>query len=123
RVLDEIPDAIATKVQVCDFDSYFRSVSSNDKFDRVVMFDVLEHFSAHEATKLFIDIKEILKESGRIVVRVPNMTSPFALGIQYNDVTHRTAFTPGSLRQVASAAGLILESVRGQAYSTFIREV
>ena len=45
------------------------------------------------------------------------------MGVQYNDVTHRACYTPGSLRQVAKVAGFRLVAVRPQAYGSRFREV
>lgn len=70
------------------------------------MFDVLEHFTAEGAVDLLRKVESVLSPGGKIVVRVPNMSSPLALPMQYNDVTHLSAFTPGSLSQIGRSAGL-----------------
>ena len=93
------------------------------RFDRVVLFDVLEHFSPDAAVALLEGIGGVLAPAGRIVVRVPNVASPFGLNLQFNDVTHRTAFTPGSLAQVARAAGFEALYIGPQAYSSRRREI
>lgn len=65
----------------------------------------------------------MLGPEGRVIIRVPNMASPLALAVQYNDVTHRTAFSAGSIRQVASIAGLVPVAFRAQAYTSLYKEV
>ena len=40
-----------------------------------------------------------------MVVKVPNAGGPWGLQYQFGDLTHRTAFSPISLRQLADAAG------------------
>jgi cyclopropane fatty-acyl-phospholipid synthase-like methyltransferase len=79
-------------------------------FDRVVMLDVLEHFPAEEAACLLTALKPRLNEGARVLVKVPNVSSPWALQWQFGDLTHRTAFTPLSLRQLAGDAGYDLIS-------------
>lgn len=74
-------------------------------FDRVVLLDVLEHFAPAEATELLKALRPRLTPGARVVVKVPNAASPWALQWQFGDVTHQTPFTPLSLRQVADAAG------------------
>jgi SAM-dependent methyltransferase len=74
-------------------------------FDRVVMLDVLEHFSAADGVRLLEKIKGALAPGGLVVVRVPNMASPWGGIHQFSDLTHKTAYTPGSLEQLALAAG------------------
>lgn len=80
--------------------------STLDRFDRVVALDVLEHFTADEGVRLLGAIRGTLNVGGRIVLKVPNAASPWGLSYQYGDLTHRTAFTPLAMRQMADAAGL-----------------
>lgn len=123
RILGEIPADLARRVTIADFDVYLAETIGRRTFDRVVLFDVLEHFPAAAAAALLKKLADLLAPDGRIVIRVPNMGSPFALGMQYNDVTHLSAFTPGSLRQVARTAGLALEGAYPQAYGSAVREI
>ncbi len=74
-------------------------------FDRVVMLDVLEHFPPEEALRLLQAIRARLAPGGRVVLKVPNAACPWGLQYQFGDLTHRTAFAPLSLRQLADAAG------------------
>lgn len=121
RVLGEMPPALAEKVRIADFADFFANHDGR-RFDRVVLFDVLEHFDAEGAVWLLSSIAGLLADGGRIVVRTPNMASPFGLGVQYNDVTHLSCFTPGSLRQVGKVAGLDVVCFRPQAYGSWYRE-
>jgi 2-polyprenyl-3-methyl-5-hydroxy-6-metoxy-1,4-benzoquinol methylase len=123
RVLGELSAALRDRVVIADFDAYLAKTTGQRTFDRVVMFDVLEHFPPADAAALLGKVGGILAPEGRIVIRVPNMASPFGLGMQYNDVTHLTAFTPGALRQVARTAGLTLHSAHPQAYGSARREM
>ena len=123
RVLDEMPPDLSAHVAIADFDDFFGSLPAERRFDRAVLFDVLEHFATDDAVALLRKIAGTLKPRGRLVIRVPNMASPFGLGMYFNDVTHRSAFSPGSIRQVARAAGLETVAVLPQAYSTAFKEV
>lgn len=73
--------------------------------DAAVLFDVFEHFSPHEGVALLEKFKSILNPGGRVTLRVPNMASPWGLQYQYHDLTHKAAYTSGSIKQVALAAG------------------
>lgn len=84
-------------------------------FDRIVALDVLEHFTAEEGRALLERAAEKLRPGGRIVLRVPNAASPWGLTYQQGDLTHRTAFSPGALRQLADAAGLTATAILPQA--------
>ena len=122
RVLESMPTELVRRVEIADFSEYFVRRTDGATFDRVVLFDVLEHFSPEDGVALLRDIARILTPGGRVVVRVPNMASPWALSTQYNDVTHHACYTPGSLRQLASVAGFRIITVRPQAYATWQRE-
>lgn len=123
RVLDEIPQHLRNKVTISDFDTYFSGAGADRQFDRVVLFDVLEHFTAEGAAALLKQIGTVLAPGGKVVVRVPNMSSPLALSMQYNDVTHLSAFTPGSLSQVGRSADFHRVEFFPQAYSTVGKEI
>jgi SAM-dependent methyltransferase len=74
-------------------------------YDRVVLLDVLEHFSAEDGARLLAAVRACLAPGGRVVLKVPNAASPWGLSYQYGDLTHCTAFTPLSIRQLADSAG------------------
>lgn len=76
-----------------------------ESYDRVVLLDVLEHFSPEDGRRLLAAIRARLAPGGRVVVKVPNAASPWGLAYQYGDLTHRTAFNSLSLRQLAAASG------------------
>ena len=80
--------------------------SSTGQFDCIVALDVLEHFSPEESLRLISSFKERLVPQGRMVIKVPNASCPWGLQYQFGDLTHRTAFNPFSMRQLADAAGM-----------------
>lgn len=123
RVLDEVPPHLRDRVAISDFDAFFAAADPGRRFDRVVLFDVLEHFPADGAAALLRHIASVLAPGGKVVVRVPNMSSPLALGLQYNDVTHLSAFSPGSLSQVGRTAGFPQVAFFPQAYSSRGKEI
>ncbi len=90
------------------------SDESLGRFDRIVLLDVLEHFEASEALRLLQSLRGRLAEDGRLVIKVPNAGSPWGLPYQYGDLTHRTAFAPISMRQLADAAGFAPPLLYGQ---------
>lgn len=84
------------------------------RFDRIVLLDVLEHFEASDALRLLQSLRGRLADGGRVVIKVPNAGSPWGLPYQYGDLTHRTAFAPISVRQLADAAGFAAPLLYGQ---------
>lgn len=83
-------------------------------YDRVVMLDVLEHFDAERALALLEGLKARMARGAKLVVKVPNAASPWGQQYQWGDLTHRAAYTPLSLGQLAIAADYRLEAVYDQ---------
>ena len=107
-----IPPALNGHFQCADAGAYLRAAPG--PFDRIVLLDVLEHFTAADACALISLARDALAEDGRMVVRVPNAESPWGAKNQYGDLTHKTAFTKASLAQLADACGCRVEQAYGQ---------
>ncbi|HJN22557.1 MAG TPA: class I SAM-dependent methyltransferase [Rhodospirillales bacterium] len=75
------------------------------RFDRITLFDLLEHLPAKDGARLLMKLAKLLKPGGRVVVKVPNMGSPWGGGYQFGDLTHKAAYNPSSMRQLALASG------------------
>jgi SAM-dependent methyltransferase len=103
---DVIPETAAGHFQAVDVMGFVNGGAGERTFDRIVLFDVLEHFTAEDGVALLRGLSAILRDDGRILVKVPNMASPWGAQHQYGDLTHRAAYTPNSMRQLALAAGL-----------------
>jgi 2-polyprenyl-3-methyl-5-hydroxy-6-metoxy-1,4-benzoquinol methylase len=106
-----LPQAVAANVRLIDVLDFLEQGADGRRFDRVVMTDVLEHFSAPDAVRLLRLLAGVLKVGARVVVRVPNMGSPWGAAYQYGDLTHKAAYTPESMRQLALAAGYACSAV------------
>ncbi|MEK9753901.1 MAG: class I SAM-dependent methyltransferase [Rhodospirillaceae bacterium] len=106
-----VPEAVRGRFHVADAQIFVKDARARGEiYDRIALFDVLEHFDADEGRGLLLGIREILAPDGRIVVKVPNAASPWGQQFQYGDLTHRTAYTPESLAQQAIAAGFICQA-------------
>ena len=102
-----VPAQVRDHFQVADVWSFLAENRSDaGTYDRILLFDVLEHFDAEEGCRLLRELAGALKPGGRIHLKVPNAGSPWGIQFQYGDLTHKTAYTPESLRQQAVAAGL-----------------
>ncbi len=100
-----MPESISQRVSTESFETFFER-HQGAPFDRVVLLDVFEHFSPGDGVELLRKIVRILKKDGRIVLRMPNMGSPWGLQYQFNDLTHKALYAPGNIRQLAMAADL-----------------
>ncbi len=76
-----------------------------ETYDFVILSHVLEHFPKDEAMAVLGKIRSVLKQGGSIIVMVPNAQSNTGAYWAYEDFTHYTMFTSGSLHYVLRAAG------------------
>ena len=106
HIIKILPDELLNKVEVVDVDEYLDGLSADKAFDRILLIDVLEHFNPNQAAMLLSKLRNRLKKSGGIVVKVPNNGSPWGAGYQHGDLTHKSAFNSFSLRQLGIKVGL-----------------
>lgn len=83
--------------------------------DLVVAFDVLEHLTKSEISRVASAIAVALKDGGHFVARFPNGASPFSGPFQHGDVTHQTQLTQDSLCQLTGSSALRLVAARNAA--------
>lgn len=79
--------------------------SWGETFDLVLMLHVLEHIKKDEIVAILRSIRSRMSPGARIVVSVPNAQSPTGSYWAYEDFTHSTIFTSGSLYHVLADAG------------------
>lgn len=79
---------------------------SKRKFDLIIMSHVLEHIEKKEIIKTLNSIKKnLLAENGKFLLMVPNAQSNTGCYWAYEDFTHTTLFTAGSMIYVLKSAG------------------
>lgn len=103
--IQAMPSGLENHLQQIDIWDFLDGAAGSEPYDRVVLLDVLEHFSVTEGVRLLEKIKGVLAPDGRVVIRVPNMASPWGGMYQFADLTHKSAYTPNSLEQLGQAAG------------------
>lgn len=84
--------------------SSFASLNEN-AFDLIVMSHVLEHINKPEIIETLRLVRSMLSAEGRLVVMVPNAQSNTHAYWAYEDFTHETIFTSGSISYVLQKAG------------------
>ena len=83
-------------------------------WDRVVLLDVLEHFTLEDGFRLLFLITKVLNADGKIIIKVPNGGSPWGMSYQAGDVTHKSTFNSESIRQLATASQLCVDNMYDQ---------
>jgi len=123
RAIQVMDGPLKTKVHVGDIREYLAQNAGSERFDRVVMLDVLEHFSVQDGVQLLAEIKAVLAPDGLVVVRVPNMGSPLGGIAQHGDLTHKASYTSVSLEQLGQAAGFNTKATIAQNRGSPFRRV
>lgn len=82
----------------------------SDSADYILAMNVLEHVEPAVSGTLIGHIARVLRTDGAFLGITPNALSPYGARTRYWDLTHRTAFTPTSLQQLATFGGLVLTS-------------
>lgn len=81
-------------------------MKSSEKYDLIVMLDVLEHVSGrHEVGLLLKAVAHSLAPSGVVLMSVPNANSNFACRHRYIDATHYRSYTEYSISSELRSAG------------------
>lgn len=89
-----------------DVFAYFKVFKPTNKFDKIFIIDVLEHFSDKKVLELLRGCQKALKKGGFLIIRTPNAESPlFGSYFRYIDMTHKISFTKESVRQYLILSG------------------
>ena len=100
-----VPKGVADNFLAADVWRFLEDNAGGRRFDIAVLFDVLEHFTPEDGARLLKGLAGVLKPGGRVLLKLPNMGSPWGAKYQFGDLTHRAAYTPTSIRQLALASG------------------
>ncbi len=82
-----------------NFDNYKNSL------DLIILSHVLEHLPKNKIISTVAMLRMLLKQGGKLIVMVPNAQSNTDAYWAYEDFTHETLFTSGSIYYVLRAAG------------------
>jgi 2-polyprenyl-3-methyl-5-hydroxy-6-metoxy-1,4-benzoquinol methylase len=83
----------------------FLETASDDSYEAVAAFDIIEHLSKPELLHLADEIYRTLAPGGVWIIHAPNAEGFLGSRVRYADLTHEQAFTPASVEQLARAAG------------------
>lgn len=86
--------------------------TSEQAFDIIFAFDIIEHFAKDEVLELLDLIRERLKPGGILILQTPNAASPWAGQIRYGDLTHELIFSPKCIASTLRLTGFTDIEVR-----------
>ena len=83
------------------------------RFDLLHAKDLIEHLKPDELFAFLDACSSALKPGGQLWLLTFNAQSPLAGATRYGDFSHEIGLTPTSIRQVLTAAGFEVVSIRG----------
>ena len=95
-------------------ETYLSSISDKRTFDLIVLHDVLEHLPLDKACAIFKALHSILNVGGRILVRVPNLSSPWGARLFYGTFDHITPYSPDRIIEFAGLTNFNVIKIIGQ---------
>jgi len=78
--------------------------NEKEKYDVILLVDVLEHLDLSSSIELINLIYKSLKEKGKLFIQVPNAISLFS-PLRYSDITHKRAYSKSSIIQTLNTSG------------------
>ena len=95
----------------CQDDALRYVDGTNEKFDTVVLFEIIEHVGHQEQAALVAGLRRILKSPGELLLSTPNgRFCPFYRRNPY----HQKELSVGELRELLSQNGFDIRDMRGQ---------
>ena len=111
---DQVELARRFGLQVVEEDVMAFMENNREKFHLVFVNHLLEHLSKKEVLDLLELVFHALEKGGKILVAVPNASSPLGLPLAFGDFTHEVFFSPNSLREVLMVSGFSQIEVKGE---------
>ena len=84
-----------------------------EKYDIIIMFDFLEHFTKGEALEICELVFGSLHKRGTVLIRTFNAAHPVNLKVRYDDLTHETGYTVQSLKELLQLSGFAQVEAKG----------
>lgn len=104
------PNARIYKIDMLEFLKH----CEKDKYDIVILNDVIEHLTKDEIFDLMDGVMKVLKPGGGFIIKTPNMANPIvAAAGRYIGFDHEIGFTEISIREVLRACGYCNIKIKG----------
>lgn len=102
---EQIKIAKSNELNCIKADAFKFLENNSEKFDVIIAFNFIEHFSLGDAFKLLTLCHKSLTKKGILILLTPNASNPLATHMIYSDPTHIIAFTEMSIRQLLISIG------------------
>ena len=91
---------------------YYSLDEIDEKFDLILLLDVIEHLGLEDGVKMLKQLYELLVDGGKLIINTPNIFNPSRFWL---DATHKVAYSYGELGGVLLGQGFEVQGI----YRTF----
>lgn len=105
--IEDARQVLEGRADILQLDAFDFLPAQHQRFDAVILNDVLEHVPRDKVVMLLRLVHQSLRPGGIIHIRVPNCASLLASYSMNLDFTHVTGFTEYSLFQVLDQSGFV----------------
>ncbi len=123
NLADALGDLKRSEVYLDDVTSVLKNKLANRKFDRIVLLDVAEHLQLDVLVSLMKRLGDHINNDGRLLLRVPNIESPWGLKIFYGSFDHVTPLSPGRMYELGVMTNWSCEGVFPQEPNRVLRRL
>ena len=103
-----------------NFHDFYELEHITGEYDRICMFEIIEHVSLQEAGRILNVCHRVLKKGGKIIISTPNVYYPPAF---LRDVTHITPWAYDELGGFLQMNGFQVENIFRMYHDAFIRRI
>ncbi|MBF0130281.1 MAG: class I SAM-dependent methyltransferase, partial [Alphaproteobacteria bacterium] len=105
RLKSVLGDLTRTELLFGDIRALAETALKNETFDRIALFDVVEHIELSTLIPLMRTLRKLLTPEGRLVIRTPNVSSPWGVKMFFDSFDHVTPLTPARMEELAAMTG------------------
>ncbi len=102
KLSDAHRDLTRSEIHLDDVTSVLQNQLADRKFDRIVMLDVAEHLQLDVLVRLLTLLRDHINRDGQLLLRVPNLESPWGLKVFFGSFDHVTPLSPGRMHELAA---------------------
>jgi len=111
NLADALEDLNRSEIYLDDVTSVLKNKLANRKFDRIVLLDVAEHLHLDVLVELMKLLRTHINHDGRLLLRVPNIESPWGLKMFFGSFDHITPLSPGRMYELGKMTGWSCQGV------------
>ena len=110
HLFEHVPESVykSMDVDARQTHDYYSLEDIEETFDRIFMFEVIEHLPMAEGLDMLCRLHQLLNDGGKLLMTTPNVWYPPAY---LRDATHRTPYAYDELGALVTTAGFEVDTI------------